>query len=110
MQSALPRGFQIIWLCIAPVGIPFAARIAWEKTVWTWAHGAQSVGFSLMHIHPMFFFAGVLFSTLLMLWLVPGAFYLIKRWKSHSTADVAMVVLSALVALAIIIPDDFFVR
>jgi hypothetical protein len=54
MQSALPRWLRLAWLFLAPIGFLFAARIAWEKTVWTWSRGPQAVGFSLMPVHPFF--------------------------------------------------------
>jgi hypothetical protein len=59
--------------------LAFAGRIAWEKTIWTWSRGPQMVGFSLMHIHPGFFVAGLLCCGLLILWLIPALFFLIIR-------------------------------
>jgi hypothetical protein len=110
VQSALPRWLRLSWLFLAPIGLPFAARIAWEKTVWTWVHGPQAVGFSLMHVHPFFSIAGIVCCYLLMLWLIPAAIHLVSRWRIRSKTDVAMVVLCLLVTLAIVLPDAFFAR
>lgn len=110
MQSALPRWLRLSWLFVAPIGILFAGRIAWEKTVWTWTRGPQAVGFSLMHIHPFFSIAGITCGMLLMLWLIPALFYVISRWRISSKADIAMVVLSLLVTVVIVLPDTFFAQ
>jgi len=110
METALPRWLRLSWIFLAPIGFPFAARIAWEKTVWTWTRGPQAVGFSLMHIHPFFSIAGILCCVLLMVWLIPGLIYLTLRWHITSKADIAMVVLSLLVTVAIVLPDTFFVQ
>jgi hypothetical protein len=108
MRSAFPRWMHLGWLFLTPVGFLFAARIAWEKTVWTWTRGPQAVGFSLMHIHPLFGIAGITCSILLMLWLIPAFIYVILRWSVCSKSEVAMVVLSLLVTVAIILPDKLF--
>jgi hypothetical protein len=55
MTSALPKWLRTAWIILAPLGLVFAARIAWEKTVWTLHRGPQNVGFSLMHTSPAFF-------------------------------------------------------
>ena len=110
METALPRWLRLSWMFLAPIGFPFAARIAWEKTVWTWTRGPQAVGFSLMHIHPFFSIAGISCCVLLMIWFVLGLIYLIFRWHITSKADIAMVVLSLLVTVAIVLPDTFFVQ
>ena len=110
MQSALPGWLRLGWLLLAPVGLLFAARIAWEKMVWTWSHGPQAVGFSLTHIHPVFSIAGIISCCLLMLWLIPAIINLVRHWKIRSKADVAMVALCLFVTLAIVVPDTFFAR
>jgi hypothetical protein len=110
MRSALPQWLRIAWLCLLPFGLLFAARIAWEKTVWTWARGPQIVGFSLMHMHPFLSLIGALCCYLLMLWLIPGVIYVLKRWKDVATFDKAMVISCLLITLAILIPDAFFAR
>lgn len=99
---------RLSWLLLAPIGSLFAARIAWEKTVWTWTRGPQMVGFSLMHIHPLFGIVGIICSLLLMLWLIPALIYVILRRHVCSKAEIAMVVLSLLETVAIILPDTLF--
>ncbi|SRR6266478_5744079 len=108
MRSAFPQWLRIVWLCLSPFGLLFAARVAWEKTVWTWARGPQMVGFSLMHTHPFLSMIGALCCYLLMLWLMPAVIYVLKRWKGVSALDKAMVVSCLFITLAIIIPDSFF--
>jgi hypothetical protein len=110
MQSALPPWLRLIWLLLAPIGVLFAGRIGWEKMVWTWTSGPQAIGFSLIHIHPFFFIAGITCSVLLMLWLIPALYYVILRWRISSKADVGMVALALLVTAAIVLPDTFFAK
>jgi hypothetical protein len=76
MKGSLPKWLQNVWILSSPLGLTFAARIAWGKTILTSAQGPQMVGFSLMHIHPGFFAAGILSSYLLIFWLVPASVYL----------------------------------
>jgi len=104
MRSALPQWLRIVWLCFSPIGVLFAVCIAWEKTVWRWSRAPQAVGFSLMHIHPLFAMAGILCCYVLMLWLIPASILVAKHWKSSSKTDAAMVALCVLVTLAIILP------
>ena len=66
------------------------------------------VGFSLMHIHPMFAIIGMVFCLSLMIWLLPAIPYAIARRKTVRFADVAMIAGAALVTTAIVIPDNFF--
>jgi hypothetical protein len=107
--GALPGWFRLIWICLAPLGFTFAGRIAWEKTLWTWTRGPQSVGFSLIHIHPGFFFLGLLDCGLLVLWLVPALVYFILRRRNILRfSDLVMVFFSILSAAAILLPDTFF--
>src|SRR2546423_10681360 len=86
MQSAFPNWLRITWLCSLPFGLFFSARILWEKTALTWSHGPQAVGFSMIHTHPFFFMLGSLCCYLLMLWLIPSAFYLITLWQTAAMA------------------------
>jgi hypothetical protein len=106
--SAFPSWLRMIWLFIFPFSLLFAVRITWEKTVWTWARGPQMVGFSLMHVHPFLFIVGALCCYGMMVWLVPAAIYLIKRRNKISPKDILTTVLSLLVVVALLIPDDFF--
>jgi hypothetical protein len=107
-RGSLPSELKLAWLCLAPFATLFAARVAWEKTILTWERGPQAVGFSMMHIHPMFFIVGVLCCFSIMLWLLPSAFYAIKRRQALSPLDGIMLVLSLLIAIAIVLPDRFF--
>jgi hypothetical protein len=45
-----------------------------------------------------------------MLWIIPAAIHLVRRWKISSRSDVVMVVFCLLVTLAIVLPDAFFAR
>ena len=109
VRGALPGGLWILWLCFAPVGIPFTARVAWEKTILTWQRGPQMVGFSLMHIHPIFAIFGMLCSLCIMLLLIPSAVYAIRRRRDISILDALMLMCSVFITVAIILPDTFFV-
>jgi hypothetical protein len=106
--SALPDSLKVWWFFAFPIAALFAARIMWEKTVWTWSRGPQMVGFSLMHIHPFFAIVGTVSCLAMMVWLLPAIPYAIARRKILSVADVAMVTCAVLVAVAIVIPDNLF--
>jgi hypothetical protein len=108
MRGSLPDWLRFSWYCFLPLGLPFAARIAWEETVWTMARGPQMVGFSLMHIHPLFFITGTLSAYLIVAWLVPAGTYAVVRRKNVSGMDLAMILIALFVAITIIIPDDLF--
>lgn len=101
------RWLRISWLCLSPLGLSFALRIAWEKTVWTVVRGPQMVGFSLMHIHPMFFLTGLLCCWFLMLWLVLAVIYMFAH-KRIPLPDAIMVAVAIFVAVAMLTPDTFF--
>ena len=105
MKGVLPDWLRVVWVFAAPVALAFAIRITWEKTVWTILRGPQMVGFSLAHIHPGFFVAGVLCAYTMMLWLAPTTVYLILRRKGISGFDIAMVAIAVFVLLAVITPD-----
>jgi hypothetical protein len=108
MRSSLPGWLRVSWLCFLPLALPFAARIAWEKTVWTIVRGPQMIGFSLGHIHPLFFITGALSAYLIVAWLMPAGIYAIVRRKNTSGMDLAMILVGIFVAVTIIIPDDLF--
>jgi hypothetical protein len=110
MQSAFPVPFRIAWMCLSPLGVALAGRIAWEKTVWTVARGPQMVGFSLIHIHPFFAIAGTLCACLLMLWLLPAAIFAIVRRRSIAYLDIVMILIAVFVTAAMVTPDAFFAR
>jgi hypothetical protein len=106
----LPGFLKTWWLCVSPFAILFAGRVLWEKTVWTWARGPQMVGFSLMHIHPMFAVVGVLSCLGTMTWMLPAIPYAIIRRKEIGLADAAMIACATLVTLIIVLPDNIFAR
>jgi len=107
-RRALPFGLRITWFCIALIAILFAARVAWEKTVWTWERGPQAVGFSLFHIHPLFAIVGALCCFSTMLWLLPAVVHAVRRRRDISLLDGVMLALSLFVAVAIILLGTFF--
>jgi len=108
IRSAIPYPLKVWWFSCAPIALPFAVRIAWEKTVWTWSRGPQMVGFSLMHIHPGLAAIGLLGSIGAMLWLLPAIPYYIVRRHAAGIVDVTMFACAAFVTLAVTIPDSFF--
>ena len=105
MKGVLPDWLRVVWFFATPAASVFAARIAWEKTVWTIFRGPQMVGFSLAHIHPMFFVLGVISAYALILWLAPALFYLAVRRKTISRVDAVMVAVALFVLAAVITPD-----
>ena len=60
MPGALPNFLKVWWVGTSPFAVLFAARILWEKTIWTRSRGPQMVGFSLWHIHSEFALVGIL--------------------------------------------------
>ena len=66
------------------------------------------VGFSLMHIHPQFFIAGLLCSYGLLLWLVVAGILIFKNRQQLSKTDVAMAALCLCVLVALSISDTAF--
>jgi hypothetical protein len=104
----LPNWARIWWWGSAPLGLALAARLLWEKTVWTWTRGPQMVGFSLMHIHPGLAIFGILCFYSLTIWLIPVSCYLFLRRRNIRLVDVVMF-LSALLGLAaMMLPDNLF--
>jgi len=108
MRSALPQWLVKSWLFLSPLGLLFAARIAWEKTIWTWTRGPQMVGFSLMHIHPLLGILGALSCSLLLLWLIPAGFCAIRRRRDVTLFDIGMLGCCLFALLAVALPDAFF--
>lgn len=90
------------------MAIALAVRLLWEKTAWTWSRGAQMVGLSLLHIHPIFFFIGMLSSVAVAIWLLPGIIYSVLRRSEIGIGDVLMIGASLFVIVALAIPDTFF--
>jgi hypothetical protein len=107
-KSVLPKWLRVMWLCAAPFALLFATRIAWEKTFLPWARGPQMVGFSLMHIHPVFFLIGALCSYWLLLWLAIAIVFMAKGRIMPPMKDMLMVALCLFVLVALIVPDQAF--
>jgi ABC-type uncharacterized transport system permease subunit len=63
------------------------------------------VGFSLIHIHPIFAVLGAVCAYTLMLWLVPAIVCLVSRRKRISGFDVVMMAFALLALLAVVTPD-----
>jgi hypothetical protein len=92
----------------SPFAVLFAARIQWEKTIWTWSRGPQMVRFSLWHIHPEFALVGILGYLALALWLLIAVPYAIARRRDIEPWDSLMMIFSVLVIVALALPDTFF--
>ena len=108
LASCFPKSLRLTWLYLAPFGFSFAGRIAWEKTFLTWSRGPQMIGFSLAHLHPGFFLAGILCCWGFMLWSITATIYLIRKRKEISKLDWLIYVLALLVIVAFVVPDDAF--
>ena len=106
--SSIPQWLGATWAGLCIVGLPFAGRIAWEKTFLTWSRGPQMAGFSMLHIHPVFSIVGMLACMLLMVWLLPALIYVFLRRRDLAWPDIAMLLIAGLITIAIVIPDDFF--
>ena len=67
------------------------------------------VGFSMVHLHPLFFLSGLLCSYCSILWLILAAIFLIKARKRPLWLDMEMIGLFLFVFLALAVPDFAFV-
>jgi hypothetical protein len=108
MPGALLNFLKVWWVGASPFAVLFAARLLWEKTIWTWSRGPQMVGFSLWHIHPEFALVGILGSLALAPWLLIAAPYAIARRRDIEPWDWLMMIFSLLVIVALALPDTFF--
>jgi hypothetical protein len=108
LPGALPNFLKIWWVCASPLAILFAARILWEKTVWTWSRGPQMVGFALWHIHPGLAVAGTLCSLTMALWFLISVPFAIARGRDIEPWDWLMMACSVLIFVALALPDTFF--
>jgi hypothetical protein len=108
MLGALPNFLKIWWVCASPFAVLFAARILWEKTIWTWSRGPQMVGFALWHIHPALAVVGTLCSLAMALWLLRTVPYAIVRRRDIEPWDWLMMAASVLVIVSLVLPDTFF--
>lgn len=108
MPGALPSFLKVWWISSSPFAFLFAARILWEKTIWTWSRGPQMVGFALWHIHPGFAVAGTLASLAIVLWLLIAVPVAIARRHDIEPSDWLMMAGSVLVIAILAVPDTFF--
>jgi hypothetical protein len=112
-SARLPKSLLISGVGTFVGSAMLSVRLIWEQTVWTWERGPQMVGFSLAHIHPGFFIAGILCSFALILWVVVVAFLtvrsLVKRRHIPSMRWVGLGLAAALV-VASGLPSSFWQR
>jgi len=66
------------------------------------------VGFSLLHIHPGFALLGIVCSLALALWLLVTVPYAFVRRRDIEPWDWLMMFGSAVVIMALALPDTFF--
>jgi hypothetical protein len=108
IRGALPDSLKILWIFASPLALLFSVRILWEKTVWTWSRGPQTVGFALLHIHPGFAVLGIVSSSALALWLLVAIPYAVARRRNIGPWDWVMMASSVFVIVALTLPDTFF--
>src|SRR5215469_5635111 len=108
IPGALPNFLKVWWVFASPLSFLFAARILWEKTIWTWSRGPQIVGFALWHIHPELAVIGTLCSVAVALWLLITVPYAVVRRRDIEPWDWLMMAGSVLVILILALPDTFF--
>jgi hypothetical protein len=107
IPGALPNFLKVWWICASPFAVLFAARILWEKTIWAWSRGPQTVGFARWHIHPGFALVGTLCSLAGVLWLLITVPYAIARRRDIGPWDWLMMTCSVLVIVALALPEHF---
>lgn len=108
IPGALPSFLKVWWVSASPFAFLFAARILWEKTIWTWSRGPQMVGFALWHIHPGFAALGTVCSLAVALWLFITIPYAVVRRRDIEPWDWLMMAGTLMVILALALPDTFF--
>jgi hypothetical protein len=108
MPGALPRYLKVWWVSASPFAFLFAARVLWEKTIWTWSRGPQMVGFALWHIHPYFALLGTACSYAVALWLFITIPYTILRRRDIEPWDWIMMAGSSAIIVVLALPDAFF--
>ena len=85
-----------------------AGRLIWEQTVWTWERGPQMVGFSLLHVHPLFAIAGALSVLGIFVWSLIAVVLIAMRRKHVSRGEVGMLLCAVLIIVAMVLPDTLF--
>lgn len=106
----LPDWMKVCWIISAPFALLLTARIGWEKTVWTWTHGPQMVGFSLWHSHVAFALAGLISSWGLLVWSVVSLAFVAVRRKRVTATEIVMFACAAFVIIVMAVPDTFFAK
>ena len=87
MERAFPKKFIILgWLAYFPAVI-LILRFLWEKTLLTWEHGEQMVGFSVVHQYPIQFMLGLTALVICDIWVIVGSVYLYRRRAKVSRGD-----------------------
>jgi len=108
IPGALADILKMWWISASPLAFLYAGRIVWEKTILTWSQGPQMVGFALWHIHPGFAVAGTLCSFALAVWMLIAVPYAVARRREIEPWDWLMLAGTAMVILALAVPDTFF--
>jgi len=87
MERAFPKKFVIVgWLVYFPAAL-LILRFLWEKTLLTWEHGEQMIGFTLVHQYPVYFIVGLIALVLCDIWIIVGGIYLYRHRAVVSRAD-----------------------
>lgn len=108
LPGALPNFLKLWWVCCSPFAFLFAARVLWEKTIWTWSRGPQMIGFALWHIHPGLAVIGTLASLAITLWLLIAVPFAVARRIDVEPYDWLMMAGSVLIIAVLVVPATFF--
>jgi hypothetical protein len=88
MGKSFRKSFvKIGWVIYFPT-LCYVVRILWEKTYLTWTQGPQMIGFTLVHIYPLFFVVGVVGYLLCHAWVLAATFFLVRRKEFIVRKDV----------------------
>ena len=101
----LARGWWFVYLPFAGLEI----RMLWEQTWLTWTQGGQMIGFSLIHVYPVFFFLGVLGAMGTALWVLVVVTMLGLRRNKLLTMGWVQLCLSAATLVLTFLPVDRWV-
>ena len=107
-RGNLPHWMKVYWFVSAPFSVLLAVRVMWEKTVWTWIRGPQMVGFSLLHVHPLFAIAEALSVLGIFVWSLIAVVLIAMRRKHVSRGEVGMLLCAVLIIVAMVLPDTLF--
>lgn len=108
MERAFPKKFVVVgWLAYFPAAL-LILRLLWEKTLLTWEHGEQMVGFSLIHLYPIQFILGIIALVLCDIWIIIGGVYLYRRRAVVSSRDKVQFSIILFTLLIEYIPNTFW--